>query len=828
QALLSTTSSPQPLIDNMSTVSTDFYHPDNNWFLDFGATHHMTPDASSLCNLMPYHGGEQVTIGNGKHLPITHIGSSSIFSVSKPILLNSVLYTPSLTKKLVSVAKLCKDNKAYVEFYSSFFLVKDLQSKTILLQGTLENGLYKFSPSVSLVSSVSPPPVALVSSVRESPNWHFRLGHPATATLKNVLSLCGVSCNSLNQFCNHCQLAKSHRLPFSLVETKTTKPFQLVHSDVWGPSPQLSINGARYFLLFVDDYTRFSWLYLLKSKDETLPCFLNFKKLIETQFDASIRCLQTDWGGEYRSLSKYLLSQGILHRISCPYTPQQNGRVERKNRHVVEIGLSLLGHSHLPLSFWSYAFQTAVYIINRLPSPVLKSSSPYFMLYQRHPDYFLLRSFGCSCFPFLRPYNSHKLIFRSTECIFLGYSTSHKGYLCLDPITGRLYISRHVVFNESIFPCAASNFKFGHVKSPSPDPSFYSSTPFNLQVPSFPSMFASAPSSAASSSSLTPSHPPGFTPIPSSSVHHQALALSPSINQFRSTTQAPSPQSSQLPTSTPSLCPSLSQPPSPSVLPQPSTIEPTNLHPMITRSKAGIFKPKCWLSSVSVHSPSLTEPTCFKDAVKYAEWRDAMDKEYQALVENNTWTLVPPSSSLTVVSCKWVYRLKLQPDGSIERYKARLVARGFDQTHGIDYFETFSPVIKPATIRIVLSLAVRFHWVIRQLDVHNAFLNGDLHEDVYMNQPPGFIDKEKPTYICKLHKALYGLKQSPREWFLKLSSCLLGWGFSASKSNTSMFFYHKHSVFVVVLVYVDDLLITGSCPATIQRFISYCRNAIIF
>lgn len=215
-------------------------------------------------------------------------------------------------------------------------------------------------------------------------------------------------------------MAKSHRLPFLSSESKTNVPFELAYSNLWGPSPVTSVNGAQYFVLFIDDCTRFCWLYLINSKTDVLPIFLKFKAMIENQFNTNIKALQTDGGTEFRSLYPILSLNGILHRISCPYTPQQNGCVERKNRHVVEVGLSLLAHSSLPQSYWSYVFQTAVFLINRLPSSVLNFQSPYFALYKSMPDYNLIKCFGCSCFPFLRPYNDHKLQYRSYECVFLG------------------------------------------------------------------------------------------------------------------------------------------------------------------------------------------------------------------------------------------------------------------------------------------------------------------------------------------------------------------------------------------------------------------------
>ena len=164
-----------------------------------------------------------------------------------------------------------------------------------------------------------------------------------------------------------------------------------------------------------------------------------------------------------------------------------------------------------------------------------------------------------------------------------------------------------------------------------------------------------------------------------------------------------------------------------------------------------------------------------------------MDLEIAALHRNQTWDLVEQPSEVNLIGCKWVYKLKHKPDGSIERYKARLVAKGYNQTHGLDYFETFSPVVKAATIRIILTMALSFQWEIRQLDVHNAFLNGELEEQVYMSQPPGYLDTTFPTKVCRLKKALYGLKQAPRAWFQRLSSALIQWGFSNSRTDSSMF-----------------------------------------
>jgi Reverse transcriptase (RNA-dependent DNA polymerase) len=196
-------------------------------------------------------------------------------------------------------------------------------------------------------------------------------------------------------------------------------------------------------------------------------------------------------------------------------------------------------------------------------------------------------------------------------------------------------------------------------------------------------------------------------------------------------------------------------------------------------------------------------------------------QELAALAHNNTWSLVPISEASNVVGCKWVFKTKHHSTGKIERYKAHLVAKGYTQEEGLDFTDTFSPVVKPTTIRIILSFAVMNNWVIRQLDVNNAFLHGELQETIFMSQPPDFTDQSFPTHVCKLHKALYGLRQSPRAWYHKLRDTLIQLGFQTSASDPSLFIYHNGDALAYLLVYVDDIVLTGNNPLLIQQFIQF-------
>jgi hypothetical protein len=398
-------------------------------------------------------------------------------------------------------------------------------------------------------------------------------------------------------------------------------PLQLVHSDVW-QSPVVSLSGCRYHVIFIDDYSRFSWLFPLKSKSDVYPCFIKFKCMVENLFSSKIKSFQSDGGGEYSYTPfKNLLTQhGIFHRFSCPHTSQQNGVAKRKHRHVVDTGLALLAHSGLSTKYWVDAFLTAIYLINRLPTPTISNQTPYFKLFHHDPDYNILRTFGCACFPLMRPYNPHKLAFRSKKCIFLGYSsnhrgyrcldfsTNHRGYRCLDFSTNRVYISRDVVFNEQDFPAKTS-----------------------------PSLRVSTENPRLEESVLLPPPPHSGLSLPSSP---------PIISLTELDTTPPSP-----PSTTPTSLPPLPETTFSSIPSEPPQ-DPPPTHRMITRSMTGSTRPKSFRDHQLYYSTSHplkafdsslvpSEPNTYNQASKQPEWLVAMEAEFGALTTNGTWSLCP-------------------------------------------------------------------------------------------------------------------------------------------------------------------------------------------
>jgi len=456
----------------------------------------------------------------------------------------------------------------------------------VLARGRLENGLYRFPVLKNKkLAYVGFHKSSAVHSYNFRPVdnkvvlWHHRLGHVTTEIVTKVLQRCNISCGkNKDTVCSSCQLAKSHRLPTHLSASCASKPLELVHTNIWGPASVKATSGAKYFILFLNDYSRYTWFYPLHTKDQALSTFKQFKLQVENQFDIRIKCIQSDNGGEFRCFMSFLQQCGILHRFSCPYNSAQNGRVERKHRHVVETGLALLAHASLPMPFWQYAFQTATFLINRMPNQVLNHASPYFTLFHREPDYVFLRVFGCLCYPFIRPYNNHKLQYRSVQCTFLGYSSNHKGYLCLDSATGRVYITPHVVFDEHKFPLAKS--------SPSTN---------DISDEVFPPVIINA-SISSPSCSADPPAPPSST--------------LPNINTSSHSTSSPelTPDSSILPELFHTTPPSSSSP-SPR---------------MTTRLMHGITKKKPIFDLSAV---KISEPSTLKQALNDPNWTQAMDLE---------------------------------------------------------------------------------------------------------------------------------------------------------------------------------------------------------
>jgi transposase InsO family protein len=423
----------------------------NDWIVDSGCSNHMTGDKHKLQNLSEYKGGRVVVTADNSRLPIAHIGKTIVTPRynSNQVPLQDVYHVPGMKKNLLSVAQLTLSGHYVLFGPQDVKVYRDLKiSETPIMEGQRLESVYVMSAES-----------AYVDRTRKNETtdlWHMRLGHVSYSKLsimvkKSMLKGLPQLDVRTDTVCAGCQYGKAHQLPYKESKFKAKEPLELVHSDVFGPVKQPSIGGMRYMVTFIDDFSRYVWVFFMKEKSDTFSKFKEFRESAEGEVGKKIGCLRTDNGGEYSSseFSQYLRECQIRHQYTCANTPQQNGIAERKNRHLAEVCRSMLHAKNVPGRFWAEAMRTAAFVINRLPQPRLEFVSPFEKLWNMKPTVSYFRVFGCVCYVFVPNHLRSKFDKKAVRCIFVGYDSQRKGWKCCDPTSGRCYTSRDVVFDEA-------------------------------------------------------------------------------------------------------------------------------------------------------------------------------------------------------------------------------------------------------------------------------------------------------------------------------------------------------------------------------------------
>ena len=736
--------------------------------IDSGASHSCISDKSLFSSYSATN--MSLFLADGK-TRIVAKGTGTARIPDTPISIPGALHTPGIPTNLISVADLT-DAGYQVDFLSHS--CKILQNGQSICEIPRSGKLY-------------------LASAVDSETLHRRFGHLSDGQLRLLLSgkmYDGKLPPLQEQPCDPCAIANHRRKPFkSRPGTRAKKVLDIVHTDLWGPLSVPS-QGFRYFASFIDDATRYSYVTFLQNKSDLLDAFKSYKALVENYCERKIKAVVCDNGGEYTShaFKKVCDEAGILIRYTPPYTPELNGVSECFNRVLLVKARALMAQSNLGPEFWPYAVRTANYQRNISPTEKL-GCTPYQMWHGRKPTISHLRQWGCRAYVLREgPQKGSKIDPRRTPMIFVGYHNDDQGYILYDPETRKTVVRRNVSFDETTFPTDQNNTDVA-----CPSTFLIDMDPFT-EIP--PEQQDVQPTQIHQRQDSTGDTTESYTSDEDAVIQMELLDDDSSAdtdlqpNEVYSGSKVSSPRKISLGREMVNISKGM----------------------QLTQKRTDKVNSKYAKRTVSSSISAIhLEPRSFKQAIQSDEsphWKKAMELELASHAENNTWTLSPLPPGRKCVSSKWVFTHKHDAQGNVVKHKARLVAVGTTQKHGVDYTDTFSPVARWETIRLLLSIALERRWIVDQLDVTTAFLYGTIDHEIYMKQPPGFVDHDNPNYVCKLNRSIYGLKQSPRIWNARLSDCVKQFGLIQSQLDPCIFYSQTNDLLFVE--FVDDILVTGT------------------
>ncbi len=795
------------------------------WVIDSGCTAHMCNDKNMFNSIQFQDNCKTVGMANGIRTSIKGIGEINLVardSKNNEIImrLSEVLFIPELDTNFLSVKIL--DLKGHsTTFSNGIGKINILKQDKRFILAQIEDNLYTIRCSYFNNNER----VASVTENKDLELWHKRMGHVNYQMLSKLPNkVIGMEVDSSttkldSTSCDTCITSKMVKKPFTSNKNRATRKLERVYSDVAGPSRTKSlIEEHRYAINFIDDNTRYTALYTLKNKSDALKFFQKFIAEHGHPNELEIGGIRSDNGGEYTSeqFQQFCLDNKIKREFTIPHTPQQNGVAERNWRTLFDMTRSMLKEANLDSRFWARALKTAVFIRNRcLTSANHQQITPYELFFGKKPDLSRVRIFGCKAFVYNDDTNRGKLDSKSFEGRFVGYGEQTKSWLIYIPTLSKIVPSRNVTFVEGItkqiHQPTPQQQKVKTDTNDSNDEENEDEIEFELSNSGRNDLKQSVPNNQPSAISTIESQvrPPEQNRSPLVSNNTQPVFQSPQGIAFKKglrTTKIPfnlrgdydltgfkngnnNNDNNNNNNNSNNLISKIDD-------------ETITQHVMMikTLEDGGILEDN-------------NTPTNYKEALRnphHSKWKKAMDEEYSALLSNNTWNLTELPANKNTIKSKWVFKLKQNADGSIARYKARLVAKGYTQVLGIDYKETFAPVVKFTTIRTLTALAALRGYKIYQLDISTAYLYADADTELYMEQPEGYqtTGPNNSKLVCKLNKSIYGLKQAGRNWNKTLDSFLRSNNLEPSKADPCLYVAKDSDdrKFFAIAIYVDDII----------------------
>lgn len=732
----------------------------------------MTGDSKWFSSLTKASSDELITFGDASTGIV--MAKGTVF-VNDKFILKDVALVSKLKYNLISVSQLIEENLE-VSFKKHACRVLDAFGDLVFNISRLGK-VFKTDFNHSFSSNVR---CLVASESRDLFFWHCRLGHIGFDHLFRISGMDLIRGlpklkSKKDLVCSPCRHGKMIVVPhFSISVIITDGPGQLLHMDTVGPSRVQFDGGKWYILVIVDDFSRYSWVYFMVSKDETFGHFKYLFLRLNNELNSAVKVIRSDNGTEFKNslFPSFCSEKGLEHQFSSPRVPQQNGVVERKNRTLVEMARTMLDEHATPRKYWAEAISTACHVSNRVLLRASLHKTSYELRFGKRPSVSHFRVFGCKCF-ILKYGNLDKFESRSSDGIFLGYPLHSRGYRVLNLETNKIVETCEVTFDE-VSACSRTDISGTQVQGESE------------------SIFLNEEDDFDNSSTMQ----------------------SPTDDHASSTVVAPPANNEQTAEGIQNV-EATSEPSAPLRIQRihPPELMIGDIHERVTRSK---------FTSLDSHAHSTFvasfEPNDVSHALSDESWINAMHEELENFEQNKVWTLVERPHEHNVIGTKWVFKNKQSEDGVVVRNKARLVAQGFSQVEGLDFGETFAPVARLEAIRILLAFATSKGFKLFQIDVKSAFLNGHIEEEVYDKQPSGFENPKFPNHVYKLSKALYGLKQAPRAWYERLKLFLLKNDFQMGKVDKTLFTFRHGNDLLLVQIYVDDIIFGGSSQALVSKF----------
>ena len=752
-----------------------------------------------------------IVFGDNKKGKVKGLGKVAI---TNDLSIENVMLVESLHYNLLSVRQLAcfgYDTLFSVDYVKVF----RRDNLNVVFVGHVEGDLYvvDFSKEETQLST------CLMAKADVGWLWHRRLAHVGMRNLNkllkgdHIIGLTNVTFEK-DRVCSACIAGKQHgaKHPAKSI-ISTTRPLELLHMDLFGPSSYNSLGGKKYGLVIVDDYSRYTWVFFLRSKDETQETFITFAKQVQRQRKEDILMIRSDNGSEFKNytLQDFVEGEGIVHQFSAPYTPQQNGVAERKNRTLIEMARTMLDEYKSPFNFWAEAVNTACHASNRLFLRKVLNKTPYELLTKTKPNIKYFRVFGCKCFVLNKSTRLSKFEPKTIEGIFVGYGSNSYTYRFYNKLSGRIEESINVEFDENN-GSREEQVALSDVGDEAPSQAIRSMGVGNL-IPVEQRVDDNEEEAISTQAQPTLSPQEDITVQEEPSTPRQAQA-SPSEDHEEEEGQA---QQDEAGAAQPS---NQDAPVNPQAQEMDQHLRSRRVRASTISSGISVDKilgslskgvsTRRQLASFCKHHAFVAnfEPSKIDEAIDDPDWVMAMNEELNNFTRNEVWSLVerPKNTKHNVIGTKWVFKNKQDESGQVVRNKARLVAKGFSQVEGMDFEETFAPVARLEAIRIMLAYASFHNFKLYQMDVKSAFLNGPINEEVYVAQPPGFEDPHHPDHVYKLHKALYGLKQAPRAWYEHLRDFLLKNGFEIGKVDSTLFTKGVKGGLFICQIYVDDII----------------------